>query len=62
MHICSTNQISENLKKCKTKNQQLTQEERLAIEIPDTMIRISIGLEDIDDLIEDMDQALSKIG
>ncbi|MHA1483215.1 MAG: O-acetylhomoserine aminocarboxypropyltransferase/cysteine synthase family protein [Candidatus Heimdallarchaeaceae archaeon] len=44
-----------------TTHQQLTQEERLALEIPDTMIRISIGLEDIDDLIEDMDQALSKI-
>lgn len=44
-----------------TTHQQLTQEERLAIGIPDTMIRMSIGLEDIDDLIEDMDQALTKI-
>ena len=44
-----------------TTHQQLSREERLEIEIPDTMIRMSIGLEDIDDLIEDMDQALSKI-
>ncbi|MHA1827668.1 MAG: O-acetylhomoserine aminocarboxypropyltransferase/cysteine synthase family protein [Candidatus Heimdallarchaeaceae archaeon] len=44
-----------------TTHQQLSQEERLAIGIPDTMIRMSIGLEDIDDLIEDLDQALSKI-
>ena len=44
-----------------TTHQQLTQKERLAIDIPDTMIRMSVGLEDIDDLIEDMDQALSKI-
>ena len=44
-----------------TTHQQLTQEERLALGIPDTMIRMSIGLEDIDDLIEDVDHALSKI-
>jgi len=44
-----------------TTHQQLTQKERLAIGIPDTMIRMSVGLEDIDDLIEDMDKALSKI-
>ncbi len=42
-------------------HQQLSQEEREAIGIPDTMIRLSIGLEDIDDLIEDIDQALKKI-
>lgn len=44
-----------------TTHQQLTQEERLAIGIPDTMIRMSIGIEDIDDLIEDMDEALQTI-
>jgi O-acetylhomoserine/O-acetylserine sulfhydrylase-like pyridoxal-dependent enzyme len=44
-----------------TTHQQLTQEERLAIAIPDTMIRMSIGLEDIDDLLEDVDQALSCV-
>ncbi|MHA1198748.1 MAG: O-acetylhomoserine aminocarboxypropyltransferase/cysteine synthase family protein [Candidatus Heimdallarchaeaceae archaeon] len=44
-----------------TTHQQLTQEERLSIGIPDTMIRMSIGLENIDDLIEDMDHALTEI-
>jgi len=42
-------------------HQQLSQEEREAIGIPDTMIRLSIGLEDLDDLIEDIDQALMKV-
>ena len=42
-------------------HEQLTQEERIAIGIPDTMIRLSIGIEDVDDLIEDLDRALSKI-
>ena len=42
-------------------HEQLNQEERLAIGIPDTMIRLSVGIEDVDDLIEDLDLALSKI-
>ncbi|MCG3219784.1 MAG: aminotransferase class I/II-fold pyridoxal phosphate-dependent enzyme [Candidatus Heimdallarchaeota archaeon] len=42
-------------------HQQLTQEERDKLGIPDTMIRLSVGLEDVDDLIEDIDQALSKV-
>ena len=42
-------------------HQQLTQEERDELGIPDTMIRLSVGLEDVDDLIEDIDQALKKI-
>ncbi|MHA2254975.1 MAG: O-acetylhomoserine aminocarboxypropyltransferase/cysteine synthase family protein [Candidatus Heimdallarchaeaceae archaeon] len=42
-------------------HQQMTQEERDELGIPDTMIRLSIGLEDIDDLVEDIDQALSRI-
>ncbi|NPD88385.1 MAG: aminotransferase class I/II-fold pyridoxal phosphate-dependent enzyme [Asgard group archaeon] len=42
-------------------HQQITQEERIKLGIPDTMIRLSIGLEDINDLIEDIDQALSRI-
>lgn len=44
-----------------TTHQQLTQEERISLGIPDTMIRMSIGLENVNDLIEDMDQALSKV-
>ncbi|MGQ0733945.1 MAG: trans-sulfuration enzyme family protein [Acidobacteriota bacterium] len=35
-------------------------ERRAAIGITDGMIRISVGIEDIDDLIEDLDQALAR--
>jgi cystathionine beta-lyase/cystathionine gamma-synthase len=35
------------------------QDERLAMGIPDTMIRLSIGIEHADDLIADLDQALA---
>ncbi|MBA7550425.1 L-methionine gamma-lyase [subsurface metagenome] len=44
-----------------TTHQQLSREERLAIDIPDTMIRLSVGIEDVNDLIEDIDRALVKI-
>ncbi|MHA1868595.1 MAG: O-acetylhomoserine aminocarboxypropyltransferase/cysteine synthase family protein [Candidatus Heimdallarchaeaceae archaeon] len=44
-----------------TTHQQLSQQEREEIGIPDTMIRMSVGIEDIEDLIEDLDQALIKI-
>lgn len=33
-------------------------EERAALGITDTLIRLSIGLEDVGDLIADLDQAL----
>ncbi|NIM13740.1 MAG: hypothetical protein GTO45_16825 [Candidatus Aminicenantes bacterium] len=36
-------------------------EERLMAGITDELIRLSVGLEDIDDIIEDLDQALTKI-
>jgi Cystathionine beta-lyases/cystathionine gamma-synthases len=29
--------------------------------ISETLLRISVGIEDVDDLISDLDQALSKI-
>ena len=35
--------------------------ERKAMEMSDTHFRFSVGLEDPDDLINDLDQALSKI-
>ncbi len=38
-----------------------TQEERLAAGISDELIRISVGLEDVDDIIEDLEQALNNI-
>lgn len=35
-------------------------EERLRIGITDNLVRLSVGLEDVDDLIEDLDQALNS--
>ena len=40
----------------------LTDEIRLEMGISEDMLRISVGLEDVQDLIEDLDQALSSIG
>ncbi len=39
----------------------MTPEERHAVEIYDNQVRISVGLEDVEDLIADLDQALSLI-
>ncbi len=44
-----------------TTHQRLTPEARLAAGVTDNMLRISVGLEDITDLCEDLDQALSTI-
>ena len=41
-----------------TTHQQLTSEEKLAGGISDDMIRLSVGLEEIDDILWDLDQAL----
>jgi O-acetylhomoserine (thiol)-lyase len=41
-----------------TTHQQLTTEEKLAGGISDDLIRLSIGLEEIDDIVWDLDQAL----
>ncbi len=41
-----------------TTHSQLTTEERLAAGVTDDFIRLSIGLEDVDDIIADIDQAL----
>ncbi|MPZ52984.1 MAG: aminotransferase class I/II-fold pyridoxal phosphate-dependent enzyme [Acidimicrobiia bacterium] len=41
-----------------TTHQQVPTEERFASGIGDDMIRISVGLEDIDDILADLDQAL----
>jgi O-acetylhomoserine (thiol)-lyase len=41
-----------------TTHQQLTVEEKLAGGITDDLIRLSVGLEDIDDIVWDLDQAL----
>jgi cystathionine beta-lyase/cystathionine gamma-synthase len=34
-------------------------DEREAVGITDSLVRVSIGIEDVDDLISDFDQALS---
>ena len=39
----------------------MTEEQRLERGIPPTLIRLSIGIEDVDDLIEDLEQALAKV-
>jgi len=39
----------------------MTQEERDRAGIDDGLIRLSAGLEDVDDLIADLDQALARI-
>lgn len=43
-----------------TTHQQLTPEEQLASGVTDDFVRISIGLETVDDILADLDQALKK--
>jgi O-acetylhomoserine (thiol)-lyase len=43
-----------------TTHQQLTREEQEATGVTEDFIRLSIGLEDIQDIKEDIDQALKK--
>jgi len=43
-----------------TTHQQLAGEERLAAGVTDDFVRLSVGLEHIDDIVEDLDQALRK--
>lgn len=44
-----------------TTHQQLTPEEKLSSGVSDDFIRLSVGIEDPDDIIADLDQALNKI-
>ena len=39
----------------------LTPEERARVGIPDGLVRLSAGIEDVDDILADLEQALSKI-
>jgi O-succinylhomoserine sulfhydrylase len=41
-----------------TTHQRLTPEGRLEVGITDSLVRLSVGLEDVNDIIEDLDQAL----
>lgn len=43
-----------------TTHQRLSADEKAALGITDGLVRLSVGLEDADDLIEDLDQALSQ--
>ena len=43
-----------------TTHQQLSDEEKLAGGVSNDMIRLSIGLEEIDDILWDLDQALER--
>ena len=45
-----------------TTHQQLTNEEKIASGVTDDFIRISVGIEDIDDIIADINQALNVAG
>ena len=38
---------------------ELTAEERAAMGIPESLVRYSVGIENVDDLIADLDQALA---
>jgi cystathionine gamma-synthase len=40
---------------------ELSTEERLGVRISDNLVRLSLGIEDADDLIADLDQALTQI-
>ncbi len=44
-----------------TTHQQLTQEERLMAGVTDDFIRLSVGLESIEDIINDLDEALKGV-
>ena len=40
---------------------QLTPDQRAEVGIPDTLIRLSVGIEDKEDLISDFEQALASV-
>lgn len=42
-------------------HRSLTPEERARVGLPDGLVRLSIGIEDVDDIMTDIDQALNKI-
>lgn len=44
-----------------TTHSKLSQEERLKVGITDGLVRVSVGLEHVDDIIQDLKQALDKI-
>ena len=45
-----------------TTHQRLSEEERQELNITDGLVRLSVGLEDVEDIKEDLDQALKAAG
>jgi O-acetylhomoserine (thiol)-lyase len=43
-----------------TSHSQLTRDEQIAAGVPPDLIRLSVGIEDIEDILEDLDQALER--
>ncbi|XVH32786.1 O-acetylhomoserine aminocarboxypropyltransferase/cysteine synthase family protein [Haloferacaceae archaeon DSL9] len=43
-----------------TTHQQLTEEEKLSAGVSDDMVRLSVGIEDVGDIIADLDRAISE--
>ena len=43
-------------------HRSLTPEQRAAVGISDGLVRLSVGIEDVEDIIADLDQALAAIG
>ena len=50
------------LKPASTVSAVQSEQEMLASGVQPGLLRISVGLEDIEDIIEDLDQALMKLG
>ncbi|MGQ3411916.1 O-acetylhomoserine aminocarboxypropyltransferase/cysteine synthase family protein [Natrinema sp. LN54] len=44
-----------------TTHQQLTEEEKLAGGVTDDLVRLSVGIEDVDDVIADLDRAIEQV-
>ena len=44
-----------------TTHRQLTEEQLVSAGIAPNLVRLSVGIEDADDLIADLDQALGKV-
>ena len=41
---------------------EVPEEERRARGLTDGLVRLSVGIEDVEDILEDLEQALAKIG
>jgi len=42
-----------------TTHSQLTREQQIAAGVPPDLVRLSVGIEDVEDILEDLDQALA---